>query len=62
MKEPTWVLQDVVIVVQQALLAEHGELSGIRDEALLESALSRPKHLYADSVTILSWLLLTAMD
>lgn len=54
MKEPTWILRDVVIAVQQTLLAEHGGHSGIRDETLLESALSRPKHLYAyaDSVTI----------
>ncbi len=36
------------------LLAEHGGLAGIRDEALLDSALSRPQHLFAytDPVTI----------
>ena len=47
MKEPIWVLRDVVINVHQMLLAEHGGLSGIRDETLLDSALSRPQHLFA---------------
>ena len=40
MNEPTLVLRDVIIAVQQALLAEHGRLSGIRDDAILESTLS----------------------
>jgi death-on-curing protein len=54
MNEPTWVLRDVVIAVQQILLAEHGGLSGIRDNALLDSALSRPQNLFAytDPVSI----------
>ena len=47
MKEPTWVLQDVVVAIQQMLLSEHGGLSGIRDETLLDSALSRPQNLFA---------------
>ena len=49
MKEPIWVLRDVVIAVQQMLLAEHGGLSGIRDEALLDSALLRPQNLFSYS-------------
>lgn len=49
MKEPVWVLRDVVIAVQQMLLAEHGGLSGVRDEALLDSALSRPQNLFSYS-------------
>ena len=47
MKEPVWVLRDVVIAVHQMLLAEHGGLSGIRDEALLDSALTRPHQRFA---------------
>jgi len=47
MKEPTWLLRDVVIAVQPMLLAEHGGKAGIRDEALLESALMRPQQQYA---------------
>ncbi len=42
MKEPIWVLQDTAIAAHQMLLAEHGGLSGIRDETLLNSALARP--------------------
>ncbi len=47
MKEPTWVLREVVIAVQQRLLVEHGGLPGIRDEAVLDSALFRPQNLFA---------------
>ncbi|MES9946097.1 MAG: type II toxin-antitoxin system death-on-curing family toxin [Candidatus Thiodiazotropha sp.] len=54
MKEPVWVLQDVVTAVQQILLAEHGGAPGIRDETLLESALNRPRQRfeYADELSI----------
>ncbi len=47
MSEPTWVARDVIVSVQEELLARFGGLAGIRDEGLLESALSRPRHLYA---------------
>ncbi len=47
MKEPVWVLRDLVVAAQQMLLADHSGLSGIRDEDLLDSALSRPKNLFA---------------
>ncbi|MEN8180140.1 MAG: type II toxin-antitoxin system death-on-curing family toxin [Pseudomonadota bacterium] len=43
MKEPVWVLPDVVIAVHQMLLAEHGGLPGMRDNAPLDSALNRPQ-------------------
>ena len=46
MKEPTWVLDDVVQAVHSMLLAEHGGGIGIRDEALLDSALTRAKQKY----------------
>ncbi len=47
MKEPAWVLREVVIAIQQRLLVEHGGLPGIRDEAVLDSALFRPQNLFA---------------
>ena len=55
MNEPVWVLSDVVIAVQQMLLAEHGGLSGVRDKALLESALARPQQAfsYNDDLTLI---------
>ncbi len=40
MNESVWILRDVVIAVHQILLAKHRGLPGIRDEALLDSALS----------------------
>ena len=46
MREPTWVLNDVVQAVHSMLLAEHGGGSGIRDKALLDSALARAKQKY----------------
>jgi len=54
MKEPIWLLPEVVISVHQILLAEHGGIAGIRDEALLESALYRPQQrfVYADNISI----------
>ncbi|RLA43331.1 MAG: type II toxin-antitoxin system death-on-curing family toxin [Gammaproteobacteria bacterium] len=42
MKEPTWIINETVLPVHSLLLAEHGGGVGIRDEGLLESALSRP--------------------
>ena len=47
MKEPVWVSKRVVLAMQEELLVEHGGVSGIRDEALLESALARPQNLYS---------------
>ncbi len=54
MSEPVWVLDQVVISVHQMLLAEHGGPPGIRDEALLHSALARPKQriLYEPETSI----------
>lgn len=47
--EPKWVQQRVVIAAHEESLAEHGGPPGIRDRGLLESALARPKNLYAYS-------------
>ena len=49
MSEPVWLTRDVVVAVQEELLARFGGLAGIRDEGLLESALGRPNHLLAYS-------------
>ena len=47
MKEPVWVLPEIVIAVHHMLLAEHGGLPGMRDETLLDSALNRPRHHFS---------------
>ena|ERR1700678_2733128 len=47
--EPIWIQQQVVIAAHEESLAEHGGPPGIRDLGMLESALARPKNLYAYS-------------
>lgn len=44
-EEPTWVSPELVAAIHERQLAEHGGRSGVRDAGLLESALSRPRHL-----------------
>lgn len=46
MKEPIWITAEVILAVQEDLLARFGGLEGLRDEGLLDSALNRPKHLF----------------
>jgi death-on-curing protein len=45
--EPHWVQRAVVLIAHDEALAEHGGASGVRDAALLESALARPENLFA---------------
>lgn len=47
MKESQWLLRETVIALQERLLAEFGGLAGIRDAGLLDSALVRPRQLFA---------------
>ena len=49
MKEPVWIRQDVVLRMHEEALMLHGGPEGIRDLGLLESALARPKNLFAYS-------------
>jgi death-on-curing protein len=45
-KEPVWIDEADVYTFHQEMLAMFGGLSGLRDEGLLQSALSRPQHLF----------------
>lgn len=47
MKEPVWVSKRIVLALHEELVAEHGGASGLRDEALLDSALARPRNLFS---------------
>ncbi len=47
MKEPIWVLREVVLIAHEQSLAEFGGAAGTRDEGLLDSALSKPENLFA---------------
>ena len=44
MADPIWVALDVVLAIHDEQLAEHGGQPGVRDQGLLESTLSRPRH------------------
>jgi death-on-curing protein len=46
MKQPQWVLDEVVLAIHNQQLAEHGGARGIREKGLLISALARPKNLF----------------
>jgi death on curing protein len=47
MKKPVWIRPDVVEAIHRRQLAEHGGTEGVRDAGLLDSALGRPKNLWA---------------
>jgi death-on-curing protein len=47
--EPLWLLDEAVLIAHEISLAQFGGSDGIRDAALLESALARPKNLFAYS-------------
>jgi len=42
-----WINKALALAIHDRQLAEHGGASGVRDDALLDSALARPQQLYA---------------
>jgi death-on-curing protein len=54
MDEPIWCDKPEVLVAHSRQLAEHGGSDGIRDEGLFDSALAKPRNVfaYADSPTL----------
>ena len=53
MKEPVWIDMADVLSFHEEMLARYGGLPGVRDRALLDSALHRPRHLFAYGTTSL---------
>ena len=47
MDEPVWISKKAVLALHDEQLAEHGGSGGIRDETLLDSALAKPKNVFA---------------
>ena len=47
MNEPNWLAREVLLAIQGELLNRFGGLAGIRDEGLLDSAINKPKNLFA---------------
>jgi death-on-curing protein len=54
-KEPLWIEERDALAIHDWLLALHGGAVGVRDPALLESALARPRqhHAYARSPDVI---------
>jgi death-on-curing protein len=42
--EPIWLTRPMIAMIHSAQIQEHGGSSGVRDEALIESALARPQN------------------
>ena len=47
MSKPIWIEVELVLAIHDRQLVEHGGAAGLRDEALLDSALDRPKNQFA---------------
>jgi death on curing protein len=47
MSEPEWLSIEMVLAIHDEQLAVHGGSTGLRDRALLESALDRPRNKWA---------------
>ena len=47
MNEPIWIDKPEVLIAHSMQLAEHGGSDGIRDESLLDSALAKPRNVFA---------------
>jgi death on curing protein len=45
--EPNWLASEVLLAIQGELLNRFGGLAGIRDEGLMDSAINKPKNLFA---------------
>jgi death-on-curing protein len=57
MREPEWADKTTLLLLQALAIAEHGGLEGVRDDGLLDSALARPRNLWAyEGITSLARL------
>jgi len=45
MNEPLWISEEIVRVIHQDQIQQHGGSLGVRDENLLAASLARPRHL-----------------
>lgn len=60
MQEPLWMNTTDAVIAHDLELAAHGGSAGIRDAGLLESALARPKNIWAYSESMPSLAILAA--
>lgn len=47
MKEPYWLTAAECLALHDMMLSQYGGIAGVRDENLLESALAKPRQLFA---------------
>lgn len=47
MKEPHWFSREECLALHDMMLADYGGMSGVRDNNMLESALAKPRQLFA---------------
>lgn len=47
MDDPIWISTELTLAIHHRQLAEHGGQAGVRDQGLLESALGRPRQMFA---------------
>lgn len=47
MTAPLWLDRDMLLAIHAQVLALHGGAEGVRDDGLLDSALARPRQLFA---------------
>ena len=47
MRVPAWINREECLAIHEMMLSQHGGLAGVRDEGMLESALSKPQNLFA---------------
>jgi len=47
MSEPRWIDRRALLLLHEQALVEHGGVSGLRDPGLMDSALARPRNLFA---------------
>ena len=47
MKEPIWLNREDCLAIHEMMLAQHGGRAGVRDEGLVDSALSKPQQQFA---------------
>ncbi len=45
--DPIWLTSEMVIAIHEQMIIKFGGLGGVRDRGLLDSALGRPRHLFA---------------
>lgn len=51
MNELKWIRLELAILAHEKQLSRHGGISGVRDRGLLESAMMRPKNIFAYTAT-----------